>query len=207
MRRDGPVIVGLIVGATVITCNFFTTPILGTMRKELDQWYLIVTNWTVLIGMINLTQIHGRKALRKSEGWPFSATLLAGIYVYLAYALFFCSSAGDPKFQWIYDTSVSPMSSTMFSLLAFYIASAAYRAFRIRTKEATVLLIAAVTVMLGRVPIGQMISPAIPTISSWMIDVPNTAGMRGIQLGAGLGGIATALRVLLGIERGHLGGE
>lgn len=207
MRREGPIVVGFIVGALVVISNLFVTPFLRTVRKDLDQWYLIVVNWTVLVGMINLTQLHLKKISRKVEGWFYSLTLLAGIYVYLFYILFFCKSAGDPKFQWLYNTSVSPMSSTMFSLLAFYIASAAYRSFRIRTAEATVLLAAAVLVMLGRVPIGNMISPALPDIASWMISVPNTAGMRGIQLGAGLGGIATALRVLIGIERGHLGGE
>ena len=34
--------------------------------------------------------------------------------------------------------------------------------------------------------------------------MPNSAGMRGIQIGATLGGIATALRILVGIERSHL---
>ena len=58
---------------------------------------------------------------------------------------------------WIWESVYQPLTSTMFALLAFFVASASYRAFRIRNFEATLLLVSGVLLMLGRVPIGALI--------------------------------------------------
>jgi hypothetical protein len=108
---------------------------------------------------------------------------------------------------WLYNYVFFPCNATMFSLLAFFIASAAFRAFRARNTEAALLLGAAILVLLGRAPIGRFISDALPDITNWIIDVPNNSGRRAIMMGAALGGIVTGLRVILGLERSHLGSE
>src|SRR5499427_10686361 len=112
----------------------------------------------------------------------------------------------------IYDNLYAPMSATMFALLAFYIASAAFRAFRIRTLEAGLLAAAALIVMLGRVPVGDQMTAWLPeplrlgSVQDWIMNVPQNAAKRAILMGAALGVMATGLRVILGIERSYLGG-
>ncbi len=116
-------------------------------------------------------------------------------------------NANPTAYKWLFDFVYVPLNSTMFALLAFYIASAAFRAFRARNIEATVLLTAAVIVMLGRVPLGESISERLPQFVNWLMETPNTAARRAIFIGAALGAVATGLRIILGIERSHLGGE
>ena len=72
------------------------------------------------------------------------------------------------------------------------------------------LLIAAAVVMLGAVPIGAalpLIGDDMPKITDWLLGVPNVAARRAIFIGAALGAVATGLRVILGIERSHLGSD
>jgi len=207
VRKEGPVLLGLIAGLVVIVSNFFSGSALAVVKSRVDQYYLVTQAFICGVGLANLIVIHGNKVSRKREGYGYSYVLFASMAFMLIFGLFVVSSTTDPRFQWLHATTISPMSATMYSILVFYIASAAYRAFRVRTAEATVLLLAGVIMMLGRVSVGAMIHPKIPVFAQWILDWPNTAGMRGIQVGATLGGIATALRIMTGIERGHLGGS
>jgi hypothetical protein len=111
------------------------------------------------------------------------------------------------KFQWMYNRVYSPMSATMFALLAFFIASAAFRAFRIRSFEALLLAIAAFILMIGRVPIGNAIHPIIPAAADWLMEVPQNAAKRGILIGAALGVMATGIRLILGMEKTYGSGD
>ena len=66
--------------------------------------------------------------------------------------------------------------------------------------------------MLGRVPVGDLISGFMPAgwrlsdLASWVMNFPQSAGQRAIMIGIGLGIVSTSLRVILGIERSHIGG-
>ncbi len=116
-------------------------------------------------------------------------------------------------FDWVFQNMFVPLDATMFSLLAFYIASAAFRAFRARSFEATALLISGCIVMIGRVPLGEQLSFAIAgtdisfaSVASWILNNPNAAAQRGILLGVLLSMVAISLRIIFGIERTYMGG-
>jgi hypothetical protein len=67
-----------------------------------------------------------------------------------------------------------------------------------------VLLLAAVVIMLGRVPVGSLIWKGFPHVTEWIMAYPNAAAKRGIRLGIDLGLISMALRMILGIERSYM---
>ncbi len=67
-------------------------------------------------------------------------------------------------------------------------------------------LLAASLVMFGRVPLGEYLIPGAGYVSDWVMNVLNTAARRGIIIGISLGGIATSIKIIFGIERAYLGG-
>ena len=104
----------------------------------------------------------------------------------------------------------------MYALLAFYVASASYRAFRAKNREATILLIAAFIILLGRTPFGMMLTEwipesfsilQIPNLAVWIMNSANLAGQRAILIGVGLGVVAMSLRLILGMDRTYLGSD
>ncbi|HNX00279.1 MAG TPA: hypothetical protein PLE74_09630 [Candidatus Cloacimonadota bacterium] len=206
MKRQIPLAIVIVLGFVFVFYTFVPHKILA---DDVFNWYM---NWSysmapfgMLLGVISLVMMHSVKISRKLPKWQFSFVTLGGLLITSIAGFVWGIQPGTP-FMWIFENMQMPMSSTMFSLLAFYIASAAYKAFRARSPEATVLLVSAIVVMLAQVPIGIMISKHLPDVSQWILNVPNLAAKRGILLGVGLGSVATSLKILLGIERSYLGG-
>ena len=160
--------------------------------------------FALILGSMSLWNSHARKVKNRAEGWGFSMVTLVSLLVITVLGVWKGVGEDTPVGK-IYNTVNSPLASTMFALLAFVIASAAFRAFRARSLEATLLLITAIVMMVGRVSIGPLISPHLPGITEWLLDVPNLAAKRAIALGVGLGAVSTALKIILGIEQSYLG--
>ncbi|MFB3909145.1 MAG: hypothetical protein ACE15D_12160 [Candidatus Eisenbacteria bacterium] len=206
MRREVPLLLAIFFGWFMILQFFSPLPFVQTISARLQEWIIVIAAAAVVLGVANVGRIHLRKLQRKEGGWPYSIPLLAGVVAMAAIGLIGGIDPGTP-FDWLYLNAYVPMQGTMFALLAFFIASAAYRAFRIRSWEAGLLAVAAVLVMIGRVPVGAAIWDRFPTVSEWIMNYPQLAAKRAILIGAALGAIATGLKILLGLERGVIGAE
>jgi hypothetical protein len=214
MRREIPMIVAFVAGVIIIL-EFFI-PSLRSVASEIQNWYLVVVAFAILVGAFNLLRMNYMKVRDRRADWPYSIILIIGLFAMAIAGIFFGIDQGT-VFDWLFNYLMFPMSSTMFALLAFFVASAAYRAFRARAVDATLLLVAAIIVMLGQVPIGSIWVPEwwpeslVFLTPDWLKDrimeIFNTAGQRAILIGASLGVVSTALRILLGIERSYLGEE
>jgi hypothetical protein len=137
----------------------------------------------------------------------FVRILPSSLYSWLKAKGFFAGMEADSLFQTFFNSILLPLEATMFSILAFYISSAAFRAFRARNIDATLLLLAAGIIMIGRVPIGYAISKYLPDAAAFILEYPNTGAKRAILIGIGLGMISMALKIIIGIERSYLGRE
>lgn len=191
--------------------QFFTpNPFFLKLYNTVLDWKQVVLGCTFILGTWSLIRYHIKKIQRRQENWQYSYVTLMGLTITVGAAAIWKTATGP--YPWLFNNVQVPMQSTMFSLLAFFVASASYRAFRARTVQATLLLVAGALVMLGRVPIGSYLAGdvlgvhiSLVEISDWVLNVPNAAAKRGIMMGVGLGMTATAMKIILGIEKTYLG--
>ena len=195
---------------------FIPHPPINRMYEGLLSWTRIIGIFALVIGLSSLIKLHYTRIARKTPDLPYSIVVFVGMAVMAIVGLI--NGTEGKWFNWLFEYIQVPISATMFSLLAFFIASAAYRAFRARTMEATLMLVTAVLVMFARVPIGEFLwhklMPASVEqwwanppgdVADWILKVPSMAARRGILLGVSLGIIATSLKIMLGIERSYMG--
>jgi hypothetical protein len=203
MRKQLPLLLTGISALWVVLCHFIHQFQVAKMMGTTDQWNQIIIATMTFVGAVNLTRIHGTHIQRRRSGYFNSIALLLSLWVYTAVGIYFKNNSTE--YRWVYNATVVPWEATMFAMIAFFISSAAYRTFRIRTAEAAVMGLVAAFVMLGNVPIGPVISDQIPLLKDWLMNVPNGAGFRAIRIGIYIGMFAAAMRIALGLERAHLG--
>ena len=158
MRQRIPLILVFLFGVIFVIQFYVPGYYSVKLISKAGEWGRVMGFFAFFIAVYSLVFHHMMRIRKKGERWAYSiitlvsmvAMALTGYYV----ALFTDAiKFDDPAyvFQHLYMNLLSPLEATMFSLLAFYIASAAARAFRARNVEATLLLITAVIVMLSRV--------------------------------------------------------
>ena len=211
LRRQLPLAITLIMGVTFALQYYIPHPISEEAITHLSKWMQIISGFALVLGLASLFQVHTVKIRRQVPGWGYSVILYLAMLLTVLVGLFW--SKGQTRvdgvqtgFGWIYDYTMVPLQATMFSILAFFIASAAYRAFRARSREAGLLLAAAVIVMMGRVPLGQFLLPWTWDITQWLLNVVNSAARRAILIGVSMGAVALSVKIILGYERSYLGG-
>ena len=210
--RTLPLVFAFVFGLIGIATFYIPHGAAQGLEREMALWVRIVAAFAYLLGLYSLLNLHWQRIRQHVVGWGYSLIAIVSFAVMMVFVIYndgngpFAAQAEAGGYKWLFDYVHVSCASTMFSILAFFIASAAYRTFRARTPEAALLLIAAVIVMLGRVPIGREISEFFPLATDWLLNVPNLAAKRGILLGVSLGAIATSLRIIFGIERSYLGG-
>ena len=120
-------------------------------------------------------------------------------------------------FNFLFLGGYNNLDAATFSLIAFFIASASYRAFRIRSVEVHAADGRGADRHAGRRTFGTAITSGIlrpqrrrdswanfriERISEWLLTRINAPAQRGILFGITVGGLAVSLRLWLSLERG-----
>jgi hypothetical protein len=211
LKRHLPLWITGIMGVTFALQYYVPHPVSEEAITYLSKWMQIISGFALALGLASLFHVHAVKIKRQIAGWGYSVILYVAMLVTIMVGLFWGQGqtkvdGAQTAFGWIYDYTMVPLQATMFSILAFFIASAAYRAFRARSPEAAVLLVAAVIVMMGRVPLGQFLVPWSWNVAQWLLNVINSAVRRAILIGVSMGIVALSVKIILGYERSYLGG-
>jgi hypothetical protein len=220
-RRTLPLVLAFVMGVALILQYYIPHQASEDLLTQLNDWLIIIGVFAFLLGIYSLCHVHALRISRQGAGWGYSAVVFVGIAIGLGTGIVSQGEVTTPDgaispLGWMYNYMLVPLQGTMFAILGFFVASAAFRAFRARTLEAVLLLGAAMLVMFGRVPLGEYLwgllvgadAPvAMRDIVEWIMNTPNLAARRGVMLGVTLGAVATSLKIIFGIERAYLGGE
>ncbi len=239
MKRNVPLLITAIGGFVLIIAYFI--PATESWGEVAAIWFDVLAAIAFILGGGNLLKVHLRKVSDQVRGWGYSVICLVAflttLYVGLTktgvnpeaqYPHFTWSgsyrSDGSP-FWWLYEYGFKPLTASMFAMLAFYVASAAFRAFRAKNLEAILLLGTAFIILLGRTFAGVVLTGFLPeaplenptflqelahnlkleNLTVYVMQVFNTAGNRAIMIGIALGIASTSLKVLLAVDRSYLG--
>lgn len=201
-----------------------------------------LTAFLLGLGAFSLLRIHGGKVFKQQKDWAYSLVLLISmaVMVFVGYWAWWTEkfsplAVGATKVDlnlrenwntaiyardFVFDGMLQKMDAAMFSVIAFYIISAAYRAFRIRSVEATILLCAALIMMLSLLAVVDVASNGfvdmiggkdatslvnnlrISEIAGFIEAAFQRPSIRAIDFGIGVGALAMGIRLWLSLDKG-----
>lgn len=204
-------VITLSIGAIVLLSFVWDNEVLRSFRGVLVEWTVIVVAFAMLLGVLNVLRVHAQR-IQKRQGVVYSLILVFTFLIVFIPGIMPANRVPQDLKRFVgpsgtivdfcYRYVQRPLQATLFSLMAFFVATAAWRAFRIRSAGSLVMFISAVLVLLGSIyfDIGEQWEFVVE-IKDWVLSVPVMAGARGILLGIVLGTVVAGFRLLLGIER------
>lgn len=227
MKRTIPLFITAIAGIILIL-SYFIPPAQG-WGEEVAVWFDILAAIAFILGGGNLLKSQLQKISDKKPGWGYAAVIVIAFLATLTVGLLKIGAPPSPQypthawsgefnaeggaFWWFYEFAFKPLTATMFAMLAFYVASAAFRAFRAKNIEAILLLGTAFIILLGRTFAGVWLTDWLPddhplrieNVAETIRTLFTTTGTRAIMIGVALGIASTSLKIILGIDRSYLG--
>lgn len=139
--------------------------------------------------------------LWRRRGDPVGAGLvLAGILAVLVAGLApGGDGASDAAVGWLLSALVIPIGATLFGLLFVSTLLAARRAVAGRSREAILIVGAAIVTVLLLLPLGGSVGDRLAQASNWTLAVPIGAVFRGFLIGIAVVAGVMAARTMLGV--------
>jgi len=185
----------------------------SSVTTYVSRVFIVVGAMALGLGLVGLAKLHGGKIMKRDRDWVYSMAFFIALAFTLAVAFGWGKEgtdeglAGRKLYNIIYTGLLVSFGASSMGLLTFYLASSSHRSFKLKSAEAGLMMIAAILVLLGQVPLGQMLTNWMPTslqiqnVSQLMSSVVVNPAMRAIQIGAAVGGLVLATRLWFSMDR------
>jgi len=182
---------------------FFDIPVIETISHYTVSWATTISYFVAILVLYYTTRRNVTRFTRRTHGWIYGMVTLVLMYYLLVVG--FAFGTEHFSFTFLFDSIYSSLQPMSNGIMFFALSSAGARAFRMRDKRSTVLLITAAIIILKNAPIGTVLVPGIQPIGTFIMDVIAAAGNRAFKIGVAIAGILMTIRVLLGKETAALG--
>lgn len=178
--------------------RFAEIPTVRPFAVMIYEWAMLLSAFALLLGAVNVAWVHVRRIVAGDAGWLHSLLLIVAFVVVLATGLFSTTGVRSPLVEMLFDAIIAPGQATIFAMLAFFMAAAAYRYLRVGRTGGLWLLAGVLLVFAVQMPIANAtLSLSIGNFVNWLVDVPAMAALRGALLGSGFALLLVAIRFLL----------
>ncbi|GAB4513247.1 MAG: hypothetical protein OHK0046_13880 [Anaerolineae bacterium] len=212
MRRRGDLLTALAstlvisLGGIIVAGLLFSTDlgvpenlvnILNATSDTLLRLATITIALTILIGIANLVLVHGRRIRERQKGFIYSFILLFSFI--LAISTYVLDRDNSLV---LLETVQIAIESSLAGLLLFALVFGAARMLRRRvTWSGMLFIVTLLIILIGAIPLSN--AGALRDVREWLLDIPVSAGARGILLGIALATLITGIRILIGVDRSY----
>lgn len=191
-------LITLIAGFAVTLDFFVDVPFINNLASTILSWMPLIASFAVVAGAINVVTVNKRNLQSKKGGMVKINSVVTLVFLALTIGIGLVQGTSSPGYNFLYYEILIVCGNTLGGLLAFFIASSCFRAFRARNLESSLLLIAGALVILGQSTFGALIWSKFPVISDWIMNYPNLGAQRGLLVASAVGFISVCLRAILG---------
>ncbi len=182
-----------------------TLPFAQPLVTLLYEWTVTLAGFALTLGIVSVLWVHLQRVRSGGQGWAHSLVLIVTLLIIFVAGLINpaagsnTTGANSLLVEWIFDHLLTPGQATLFALLAFFMAAAAFRYLRIGRTGGAWMLAGALTTLLAQMPISaNLLSPAVGNLADWLLTYPVMATLRGVLLGSALALLIGGVRFLLG---------
>ncbi len=204
-RREVQLLIIAAAFLTVLLPYFFNIPGGDAVANKLTMIVSVINAMTILLALVSQTRRSVELVRQRAHGWVYQGYLVIAIYLMALMGFVFGQSSS--QFTWFQYAILLPTGSVIYSILTFYMASAAARAFRARSINAGLLLLAGILVLVGQAPASDVYFPLFGRVRLYLTDTFAMAAGRMFLMGVTIGAIVLAVRIIAGRESQAIGFE